>query len=67
MLFTIPVNEDQLQHSTEFHKFTFLNLNLGYLLRVASDEFVLDDTVVALSLSHSILPTTIKPHTGVVY
>ncbi|KAL3084609.1 hypothetical protein niasHT_035608 [Heterodera trifolii] len=49
LIFTIPVNEDQIQHS--------------YLLRVASDVFVLDDTVVQLSLARSILPSSIKPHT----
>lgn len=63
LMFTIPVNEGEIQHQ--------------YLLRVASDEFVvgkffcffqifkkLDDTVIALSLEKSILPTAIKPHTG---
>uniref|UniRef100_A0A183BX03 Activating signal cointegrator 1 complex subunit 3 n=1 Tax=Globodera pallida TaxID=36090 RepID=A0A183BX03_GLOPA len=49
LIFTIPVNEDQIQHT--------------YLLRVASDQFVLDDTVVPLSLALSILPSAIKQHT----
>uniref|UniRef100_A0A914I9P9 Activating signal cointegrator 1 complex subunit 3 n=2 Tax=Globodera TaxID=31242 RepID=A0A914I9P9_GLORO len=49
LIFTIPVNEDQIQHT--------------YLLRVASDQFVLDDTVVPLSLARSILPSAIKQHT----
>ncbi|KAF7630755.1 hypothetical protein Mgra_00008963 [Meloidogyne graminicola] len=49
LIFTIPVNEDQVKHQ--------------YLLRVASDRFIVDDTVVSLTLASTVMPSSIKPHT----
>uniref|UniRef100_A0A1I8BS09 Activating signal cointegrator 1 complex subunit 3 n=1 Tax=Meloidogyne hapla TaxID=6305 RepID=A0A1I8BS09_MELHA len=49
LIFTIPVNEDQVKHQ--------------YLLRVASDRFIVEDTVVPLTLASTVMPTSIKPHT----
>ncbi|CAK5112326.1 unnamed protein product [Meloidogyne enterolobii] len=49
LIFTIPVNEDQVKHQ--------------YLLRVASDRYIVEDTVVPLTLATTVMPTSIKPHT----
>uniref|UniRef100_A0A914KRM4 Activating signal cointegrator 1 complex subunit 3 n=1 Tax=Meloidogyne incognita TaxID=6306 RepID=A0A914KRM4_MELIC len=49
LIFTIPVNEDQVKHQ--------------YLLRVASDRYIVEDTIVPLTLATTVMPTSIKPHT----
>ncbi|KAH7693152.1 Type III restriction enzymeres subunit family protein, partial [Aphelenchoides avenae] len=50
LVFTIPIHDRQIQHQ--------------YQLRVASDSYVVDDTIVSISLHNCPLPTSIRPHTG---
>ncbi|KAK6061586.1 hypothetical protein COOONC_00748 [Cooperia oncophora] len=51
LVFTIPIRDHQLTNV--------------FQLRVASDYFLVDDTVVALSMHNCILPKSYKAHTGI--
>ncbi|KAK0427540.1 hypothetical protein QR680_010282 [Steinernema hermaphroditum] len=48
-VFTIPVHDYQMKHQ--------------YQLRIASEYWVVDDTVIPLSMHNSIIPTSYSPHT----
>lgn len=49
-IFTIPIHDKQLSNN--------------YQIRVASDYFVVDDTVLPISMHNCILPSSHYPHTG---
>lgn len=50
LVFTIPIRDEQIFHP--------------YQLRISSDNYVVEDTIVDISLRNYSLPTDIRPHTG---
>uniref|UniRef100_A0A158Q7W7 Activating signal cointegrator 1 complex subunit 3 n=1 Tax=Elaeophora elaphi TaxID=1147741 RepID=A0A158Q7W7_9BILA len=49
LIFTVPIRDQQLTHN--------------YQVRVASDRFVVDDSVVPISMHNCVLPSSYHPHT----
>ncbi|VDK53455.1 unnamed protein product, partial [Anisakis simplex] len=49
MIFTIPIRDQQLSHN--------------YQVRVASDYYVVDDSVLPISMHNCVLPYSHRPHT----
>uniref|UniRef100_A0A915PDR7 Activating signal cointegrator 1 complex subunit 3 n=1 Tax=Setaria digitata TaxID=48799 RepID=A0A915PDR7_9BILA len=49
LIFTIPIRDQQLTHN--------------YQVRVASDRYVIDDSVVPISMHNCVLPSSHRPHT----
>lgn len=50
MIFTVPVSHQNLTHN--------------YQVRVASDRYVVDDSVVPISMHNCVLPSSHRQHTG---
>ncbi|VDN37586.1 unnamed protein product [Gongylonema pulchrum] len=49
LVFTVPVTSQQLTHN--------------YQIRVANDRFVVDDSIIAVSMHNCVLPSSHRPHT----
>uniref|UniRef100_A0A1I7VPC0 Activating signal cointegrator 1 complex subunit 3 n=1 Tax=Loa loa TaxID=7209 RepID=A0A1I7VPC0_LOALO len=49
LIFTVPISDQQLTHN--------------YQVRVANDRFVVDDSVVPISMHNCVLPSSHRPHT----
>lgn len=50
LVFTIPIRDEQINHQ--------------YVLRIASDSYLVDDAIVPISLQNYKMPTAMRPHTG---